>query len=392
MRAVDSSLKICMVVPYDLAEEGGVKRHATQLASVLRSRGDEVDVVGPLSRPHPVAPAPHVYGFRGVVNVPANGSDNRLGIFACPWKVARWFRERRYDVVHVHEPLQPSLNYYALWSAGNAARIGTFHGYMEAESTALLRARRFWSAVAFPWYDRGIAVSPAAHDYARVTFKKPLAIIPNGIRTELYTAGRVPQADAPLRMLFVGHWRDSRKGLPHLLDACARLGQRGVAWTLDIVGDGGAQPKSELPGITYHGPISSETRVAELYAGCDVFVSPAVGGESFGIVLLEAMASARPIVCSDIAGYRYAVGVGPSCGAKLVAPGDVDGLIAALAELAADPALRTRLGAHNRDYVRRFDWQRLADRVREQYLAALASRGAAVASRHAPVAAADAAV
>ena len=148
---------------------------------------------------------------------------------------------------------------------------------------------------------------------------------------------------APLRILFVGHWRDSRKGLPHLLDACERLTARGVAWTLDIVGDGGTQAKSTLPGITYHGPISSERQVAELYASCDVFASPAVGGESFGIVLLEAMASARPIVCSDIAGYRYAVGGGPDCGAKLVAPGDVDGLAEAFAALAADPALRARL-------------------------------------------------
>src|SRR5580704_8765164 len=246
MRAYDSPLKVCMVVPYDLAEEGGVKRHAMQLASTLRERGDEVDLVGPISRPHPREIAPHVHGFRGVVNIRANGSDNRLGIFACPWKVARWFRAKRYDVVHVHEPLQPSLNYYAVWSAGKAARVGTFHGYMENESKALLRARKFWSAVAFPFYDRGIAVSPAAYDYAHVTFKKPLAIIPNGIRTELYAAGRAPVAGAPLRILFVGHWRDSRKGLPHLLDACARLSERGVAWTLDIVGDGGTQAKTAL--------------------------------------------------------------------------------------------------------------------------------------------------
>jgi phosphatidylinositol alpha-mannosyltransferase len=197
-----------------------------------------------------------------------------------------------------------------------------------------------------------------------------------------------------------------------LLDACARLGEQGVAWTLDIVGDGGTQAKRALPGVTYHGPISSESRVAELYAACDVFASPAVGGESFGIVLLEAMASARPIVCSDIAGYRYAVGgvrlsappfggaarsggagpSDPSCGAKLVRPGDVDGLVAAFAELAADPGLRARLGAHNREYVRRFDWQRLAERVREEYLAALASRGVTIAPRTAPVEAADAAV
>jgi phosphatidylinositol alpha-mannosyltransferase len=251
---------------------------------------------------------------------------------------------------------------------------------MEQESPNLLRARKFWSTVAYPWYDRGIAVSPAAADYAGVTFKKPLTIIPNGIRTELYSPGRAPTPGGVLKLLFVGHWRDSRKGLPYLLEACGRLRERGVAWTLDIVGDGGQTPRSELPGVTYHGPISSEQRLAQLYAACDVFVSPAMGGESFGIVLLEAMAAARAIVCSDIAGYRYAVGAGPDCGAKLVAPGDVDGLVASLAELAQDHAQRARFGAANRERVRRFDWDRLVARVRDEYLEALESRGVATAT------------
>jgi phosphatidylinositol alpha-mannosyltransferase len=366
-----------MVVPYDLAEEGGVKRHAMQLATSLRALGDEVDVIGPCSDAR--ALSDNVYGFRGVVNIPANGSDNRLGIFACPHLVYKLFRRRRYDVVHIHEPLQPSLNYYAVWSAGpRAARIGTFHGYMEQEGTALLRARRFWSAVAFPSYDRGIAVSPAAAEYARKTFKKPLAIIPNGIRTGLYKPGRLPVAGAPLKMLFVGHWRDSRKGLPYLLEACEALRARGVQWSLDVVGDGGQQARVDVPGVTYHGPISSEQKIAELYAACDVFVSPAMGGESFGIVLLEAMASGRAIVCSDIAGYRYAVGNGPSCGAKLVTPGSVEGLVAALAELAADPQARARFGAANRERARTFDWDRLVAGVRDEYCTALEMRGVRV--------------
>src|SRR5262245_29976233 len=103
-----------MVIPYDLAEEGGVKRHAMQLAASLRRLGDEVDVIGPHSKKHESL-GEHVYGFGGVVNIPANGSDNRLGIFACPYTVWKHFQRGRYDVLHIHEPLQPSLNYYALW-------------------------------------------------------------------------------------------------------------------------------------------------------------------------------------------------------------------------------------------------------------------------------------
>ena len=367
-------MRVCMVVPYDLAEEGGVKRHATQLAVSLRRLGDEVDIIGPCSDNSVLGE--HHYGFKGIVNIPANGSDNRLGIFVRPDKVWRLVRERRYDVVHVHEPLQPSLNYYTVWSAARtAARVATFHAVMEKESTALLRARQFWSAVAFPSYDRGIAVSPAAAEYARVTFAKPLAIIPNGIRTELYQPVPPTPSDA-LRILFVGHWRDTRKGLPHLLDACAKLRERGVPWSLDVVGDGGQQPRVELPGVTYHGPVRSEKTIAERYRQCDVFVSPAVAGESFGIVLLEAMAAARAIVCSDLPGFRFAVGAGGAdSGARLVAPGSGDGIAAALAELAADPAARLRLGAANRERVRMFEWDRLVAQVRDEYFAALASRG-----------------
>lgn len=361
-----------MVVPYDLAEEGGVKRHAVQLAATLRTLGDEVDVVGPCSDPR--ALGAHMYGFSGVVNIPANGSDNRLGILASPFPLWRLFRDQRYDVVHLHEPLQPTLNYYAAWSAGSAARIGTFHAFMQDESAVMLRARKVMGAVMFRSYDRGIAVSPAAARCARLAFHKPLAMIPNGIQTELYGAGAAPVAGAPLRILFVGHWRNPRKGLPHLLDACARLTARRIAWTLDVVGDGGTLPRAALPGVTYHGPVRSEHELAKRYAGCDVFVSPATGAESFGIVLLEAMAAARAIVCSDIEGYRYVVGCGTSSGARLVPPCSADALAAALGDLAADPAARVRLGALNRERVKRFAWDRLIGQVRDEYVIALASR------------------
>jgi phosphatidylinositol alpha-mannosyltransferase len=179
--------------------------------------------------------------------------------------------------------------------------------------------------------------------------KKPLAIIPNGIRTELYKAIAPPNSAGPLRLLFVGHWRDTRKGLPYLLEACEKLTARSIPWTLDVVGDGGKVARSELPSVHYHGAISSEQRIAELYASCDVFVSPATGMESFGIVLLEAMASGRPIVCSDIAGYRHAVGTGPSL-ARGRRAGSVDG--AAPADLAADPSLARRLESRERAMFR----------------------------------------
>ncbi|HET9991369.1 MAG TPA: glycosyltransferase family 4 protein, partial [Kofleriaceae bacterium] len=323
-------MRVCMVIPYDLGEEGGVKRHGVRLAAALRALGDEVDVVGPSSVP---IHDPNVHAFRGVVNVASNGSENHIGIFTSPLAIRRLLRARRYDVVHVHEPLIPSLNYWAVWSAGTAARIATFHAYSEHESLRLRAVRRVWSAFAFRSYDRGIAVSPAAAEPVRAEFAKPLAIIPNGIDTSIYMATALPHRGT-LRLLFVGHWRDPRKGLPVLLDACDRL--RGIDWTLDVVGDGGAHPRREHRNVHYHGAIASESQLASLYAMCDVFVAPALGMESFGIVLLEAMAAGRAIVCSDIAGYRHAAGDV----ARYVPPRDSAALAAAISELAASPSLR----------------------------------------------------
>jgi phosphatidylinositol alpha-mannosyltransferase len=258
---------------------------------------------------------------------------------------------------------------------------------MENERAALRRARKFWGAIAFPSYDRGIAVSPAAAEYAGVVFKKQMAIIPNGIRPELYKPGVAP-TKGPVKLLFVGHWRDSRKGLPVLLEACKLLREKGVQFTLDIVGEGSQQARVDLPGITYHGPINGEGKLAEMYAASDVFVAPSLGGESFGIVLLEAMAAARPIVCSDIAGYRFAVGEGPGSGARLVAPGNVEGLVTEIEALASAPELRAEMGAANVKRVRQFGWDHLVAQVRQQYVAALASRGRTVDGAVDPTAAA----
>jgi phosphatidylinositol alpha-mannosyltransferase len=178
-----------------------------------------------------------------------------------------------------------------------------------------------------------------------------------------------PSAEDALRLLFVGHWRDSRKGLPVLLQAYRQLQAEGVAVTLDVIGEGtpGAEQRS-LPGVTFHGVVSSEGMLAEQYRRCDLFVAPATGQESFGIVLLEAMACSRPVVCSDIRGFRDVID--PE-GAVLVAPGDANGLARAIAQLARAPERRRAMGAVNRVRAESFDWDRIAARVREIYLTAV---------------------
>ncbi|HKE18811.1 MAG TPA: glycosyltransferase family 4 protein [Kofleriaceae bacterium] len=387
--SAERSLRVCAVVGYDLAEEGGVKRNAMHVAAALQRLGDEVTVIGPMNRraraaARTAAPAaalarPDVVGFGGVVNIRGNGSDNRLALFTSPLALRRFFRDRDFDVVHVHEPLLPALGYWALLASRGAAHVCTFHGYSESEGRLSRLVRRAAGALIYRAFDRGIAVSEPAAEFARVSWRRPLALIPNGVPTAIYQgdgegAGNARAPGEPVRVLFVGHFRDKRKGLEVLLEACRRLHARGEAVGLDVVGSGGPGGLPDAPpGVTFHGPISAESALAERYRACDIFAATATGQESFGIVLLEAMAAGKPIACSDIAGYRQVVGAD---GARFVPPGDPARLADGIAALAADAALRARMGDANRRRAQEFDWERLAGRVREQYLLAIADRRA----------------
>jgi phosphatidylinositol alpha-mannosyltransferase len=267
----------------------------------------------------------------------------------------------------------PMLPYYALWFSPRAAHVCTFHMYVERQGLVARTLRHAAAAALLRGFERGIAVSAPAAELAAPSWGRPLSVIANGVPTSTFTPGqqreRTPTPEDPLRLLFVGHWRDPRKGLPILLEALDSLRAQGLPVRLDVVGAGEAG--ASRPAVTFHGPVAAETALADHYRRCDLFVAPATGQESFGIVLLEAMACGRPIVCSDIPGYRQVVD--PS-GARLVAPGEPGPLAAAIRDLAAQPELRRTMGARNRLRSAQYDWDRLSCRVREEYVAALAIR------------------
>jgi phosphatidylinositol alpha-mannosyltransferase len=310
-----------------------------------------------------------------VVNIPANGSDNRMAMLVQPWAVGRFLHERQYDVVHLHEPMVPMLSYYALWLSPKAAHVATFHMYAEAESAASRAARGLLAGLLYPAMHAAIAVSPAAADFAAPLWRRPLPIIPNGVPTGIFTppddnAG--PDHAGPLRLLFVGNWRDRRKGLPVLLEAFQLVRARGIEATLDVIGEGKpSDAQRGIPGVTFLGVVGSEAVLADHYRRSDVFVAPATGQESFGIVLIEAMACGRPVVCSDIRGYRDVID--PE-GAELVPAGDAVALASAIASLANTPARRAAMGARNRVRAEAFDWGRLALGVRQVYAEAIRGR------------------
>jgi phosphatidylinositol alpha-mannosyltransferase len=369
----ETRLRVCMMVTYDMASPGGgVKQHALHLAASLRRFGDEVMLVGPSSVP---TSEPDVHTFRGIVNIRANGSDNNLGLLVSPIAIARFFRQHRFDVIHIHEPLQPALSYWSVWLTRRIAHVATFHAFAEREGRMLRWARKAWGATMFPWIQRAIAVSEPAARYASAAWRRELSIIPNGVPTGIFTPPAAPApasvAGQPVKLLFVGRIGDVRKGARFLFEAYRGLVARRLPVTLDVVGElGEAEPPPELPGLTYHGAVEFD-RLPELYRGCDVFVAPSTGQESFGIVLLEAMASGKPVVCSDIEGYRQ---VATTEGSTLVRPSDAGALEDALARVVQiDPDLRRRHGEVNRRHAEAFDYDRLAERVRHEYQLAIAA-------------------
>jgi phosphatidylinositol alpha-mannosyltransferase len=136
----EARLRVCMMVTYDMASPGGgVKQHALHLAASLRRLGDEVMLVGPSSVP---SREPDVHSFGGIVNIRANGSDNNLGILVSPIAIARFFRQHRFDVIHIHEPLQPALSYWSVWLTRRIPHVATFHAFAEQEGRMLRWARK----------------------------------------------------------------------------------------------------------------------------------------------------------------------------------------------------------------------------------------------------------
>jgi phosphatidylinositol alpha-mannosyltransferase len=367
----EAPLRICIVVPYDLSERGGVKHHAFEVAYALRRRGDHVDIVGPATEDPKLD---GVMSFGGIVNVRSNASDNRMALFVSPWKLRRFFRDGAYDVIHVHEPPIPSVPYWTAWLTPGVAKICTFHAFNETPSGGIRFGQRVCQVLQQRFYDHTLAVSEAAKRHASYAWKGPFTIVPNGVSLDVFVPGESrAQEDRPLRLLFVGRLSDERKGLRHMLEAYEQVRARDVRATLDIVGEqAGAPVPPALPGLTYHGPVP-RSELVRRFQECDIYVAPSTGQESFGIVLLEAMATGAPIVCTDIEGYRA---VANAEGAVLVPPRSSEALALAILALANDPQRRARMSAVNLEHVKQYEWASVAARVRVEYLVAIANRAA----------------
>jgi len=277
----------------------------------------------------------------------------------------------RFDVIHVHEPLMPALPPTVL-RYSETINVGTFHAFRH--SYYGYRYGRPLLKLLFNQLHGRIAVSRAALTYVSQYFPGSYAIIPNGVDLRRYRP-EVPPLERYLGggpiILFVGRW-EKRKGLSYLIHAYELVRQDFPTARLLVVGPEGRHghryrayaEQHGLHDIAFVGSVSDED-LPRYYRTCDVFCAPSISGESFGLVLVEAMASGKPVVTTDIAGYRQVIT--PGVTGLVVPPRDVRALAAALCQLLSSPTERERLGAHGRQAAQPYAWDRIAERVLTLY-------------------------
>jgi len=342
--------------------------HVRQLAASLTSRGHDTLVLAPGHRP---SNDPGVQIVGRPVRVPFNGSV--APICPDPWsrsRIGRALAGFRPDVVHAHEPFAPSTSMFAVLTRA-APVVATFHAYAERSAGLALFSpllRHVWNRVAVR-----LAVSDAAASFAGRHFEGTIRVVPNGVDVELF-AGAVPaELPAGRRLLFVNRL-EPRKGFAVALRAFDLLLRDDPDLLLVVAGDGperGAleqlRPEQRTKVIML-GNVSHRD-LPPYHAAADVFLGPATGGESFGIVLVEAMAAGLPVVASDIPGYREVVR--GDIDGLLVPPEDPVALAAAVRRVLADPALADRLRVSARARADRYRWETVAAEVEAAYGRAL---------------------
>lgn len=357
-------MRICIVTPYDLSHEGGVNRHAQELACALRDAGHDARVLGPASGTVPGG----CEGVPGVVPVRANGSVARIGLLQSARATRDYLDAGRFDLVHVHEPIVPGPGRHALRHA-RVPVVATFHANAERE-LPLQRALRAVAAAGLSRIDAGIAVSRAAKAFSRTIYRGRTAVIPNGVDLSRFAAAAASRAPGAgqrgvVRVLFVGRFGEPRKGFSVLLEAVALLRGQGRAVEVDVVGAGAPErfgARADHLRVRFHGRLP-DAALARAYASADVFCAPSLGGESFGMVLVEAMAAGCPVVASDLPGYAEAA----RGAALLTQPGDPGALAVALWRAAVDAELREKLTQRGKARAAALCWSRTAARVLHVY-------------------------
>jgi len=362
-------LKVGIVSPYGYPHPGGVNEHVRFTYEAMRRLGHDVWIITSRYGKERENEG-HVIRLGTGYAFPANGSMGRVTL---SWRFKERAREllaeHRFDVLHFHEPLVPFLSPTVL-DQSDTVNVATFHAF-GGFSPSYWVGRRFAGRLASRLHGR-IAVSGAARHFIGRYFPGDYRIIPNGVDLDRFADAEPFEElrDGTVNILFVGRFEE-RKGLIHLLKAYHRLRKRHVDARLLVVGSGPKERElrryvglRQIRDVEFLGRVSDDDK-ARYFASADIFCAPATGQESFGIVLLEAMATGVPIVASDIHGYKNVMQRGIQ--GLLVEPRNHRALAAALYTLSQDPELRHRMGEAGRVRAPDYSWERVTERIVDYY-------------------------
>ncbi|MCA9878887.1 MAG: glycosyltransferase family 4 protein [Thermomicrobiales bacterium] len=367
-------MKIGLISPYDPAHPGGVYEHINHLRGEFVRGGHDVTILAPRGRKGGLEAREGFYGIGRTVPIPANGSMVRVTFDVTLYNAVKTLlRREQFDIIHLHEPLIPVLPYLVLLNS-QTVNVGTFHAFRS--SSPWYTAFKPYMSFMMSRLDARIAVSPPARDFVSQYFQGPYDIIPNGIDVARFQdIEPFPWAnDGTPRILFVGRFNEPRKGLKYLLRALPLVQQQFPDARLVVVGRGdpeklaGLMERYDVRGVDFVGQASAAD-LPRYYASCDVFCAPSTSGESFGIVLLEAMAAGAPVVAGDIPGYRSVIRHGVD--GLLATPKNPQALALTLVRMLADGELRRSLTVAGLETAQRYDWPQIAQRVLQVYDRAL---------------------
>jgi phosphatidylinositol alpha-mannosyltransferase len=359
-------MRVGLVCPYVWDVPGGVQAHVRDLAETLLDLGHHVSVLTPAEDEDDL-PSYCVSAGRPV-SIPYNGSVARL-LFGpvSAGRVRKWQRGGRFDLLHAHQPTAPSVSLVACyWS--DIPVVGTFH-MSNVRSRALVAFEPFFVPALEKVRGR-IAVSEAARRTIAETLGGDAVLIPNGVSVRHF-------ADAPLlpghpdgrTLVFLGRIDEPRKGLDVLFRALPLVSPDVRVF---VAGPGEVDVPPELAGRVEMLGLVDEEAKASLLRSADAYVAPNTGGESFGIVLLEAMAAGSPVIASDLDAFSRVLG-GGRCGA-LFPTGDHAALAATITQVLAEPGWRADLATRGSAEVQQYDWPIVARQVLDVYEAVLETR------------------
>ena len=369
---IKRKLRIGLVCPYSWDFPGGVQNHVRDLAEFLISNGHYVEVLAPATESEDLPD--YVVSAGRAISIPYNGAVARVlfGVGANS-RVRSWINDGDFDLLHLHEPAIPSLSLLACW-AGEGAMVGTFHAAAKYQK-AIFAIGPILEPVIEKLSAR-IAVSESARLTLTAHLETDAIVIPNGIYADNYRDGSSRPQWQGNTIGFLGRFEEDRKGLPVLLDALPIISRFIPDIRVLIAGPGDseevlAKVDPQLRHrVEFLGKISEEDK-ADFLASVSLYIAPNTGGESFGIILAEAMAGGAAVVASDIPAFADVLGHGQY--GALFESENSENLAKVIIDLLRDETKRKELAAAGKVHAQRFDWGQVGEEIFEVYELAMVS-------------------